>query len=62
MPMLYIILATYILLFVPSKSNSAPVRGDLAYKPTDLRIEQSQRRDVTQCVGRSWWLSRRCGQ
>ena len=30
-----------------SKSDSAPVRGEV-YKPTGLRTQQSQRRDVAQ--------------
>ena len=34
----------------PSKSDSAPVRGGLAYEPAGL--QQSQRRDVAQRVGR----------
>ena len=53
MPILYIIPATYILLFGQSKSDSASVRGNLAYEPTDLRIEQSQRRDFAQRAGGS---------
>jgi len=45
----------------PSKSDSALVRGDLAYEPAGLRIQQSLRRDVAQRAGGSWWLSRCCG-
>src|SRR6266568_1440800 len=30
----------------PSKSDSAPVQGDLAYEPAGLRIQQSQHRGV----------------
>ena len=46
----------------PLKPDSAPVRGDLAYEPVSLRIQQSQRRDVAQRAGESWWLLRCRGQ
>jgi hypothetical protein len=35
----------------PSKTDSAPVRGD-GYKPSPT---QSQRRDVAQRADRTWW-------
>jgi hypothetical protein len=50
-------LFVYIILARPSKSDSAPVRGDLVYEPTGLRIQQSQRRDVTQRAGGSWCMA-----
>ena len=54
--------ALYIHKEEPSKSDSAPVRGDLAYEPAGLRIQQSQRRDIAQRADGSWWPSRRRGQ
>ena len=32
---------TYYNIFRPSKSDSAPIRGDLAYKPTSYRISRA---------------------
>src|SRR6266702_2845154 len=47
-------LSSLIVYYRPSKTDSAPVRGD-GYEPGS---SQSQRRDVAQRADRTWWWLR----
>ena len=49
--MAYIFVYLSNILIRPSKTDSAPVRGD-GYEPES---SQSQRRDVAQRADRTWW-------